>query len=152
MTACGARRARRSSRTRAASKGEGVVDAQVSFAAGKGRIDYDPRATDLDELMQRVTKLGYTPTLSGDEEDSATSAAEERMLIQVLVAFAFGMQEMVLYIVRLYPAYSAGDYSSTQVRMVQVLAAASCGAGALLRRIQRSCAARSTSCAHARRA
>jgi P-type Cu2+ transporter len=105
-------------------KGEGVADAQVSFAAGKGRIDYDPRATDLDELMQRVTKLGYTPILSGDEEDSTTSAAEERMLIQVLVAFAFGMQEMVLYIVRLYPAYSAGDYSSMQVRMVQALAAA----------------------------
>lgn len=105
-------------------KGDGVVDAQVSFTAGKGRIDYDPRGTDLEELMHRVSKLGYTPTLAGDDEAEKNSAAEERLLIQVLVAFAFGMQEMVLYIVRLYPAYSAGDVSSPQVRIVQALAAA----------------------------
>jgi heavy metal translocating P-type ATPase len=104
-------------------KGDGVLDAQVSFTAGKGRIDYDPRVTDLEELMHRVSKLGYTPTLAGNEETQKSSAAEERLLIQVLVAFAFGMQEMVLYIVRLYPAYAAGDFSSPEVRIVQALAA-----------------------------
>ena len=104
-------------------KGEGVIDAQVSFAAGKGRIDYDPRATDLDELMRRVGKLGYNARLQGDAESEKSSAAEERLLIQVLVAFAFGMQEMVLYIVRLYSAYGAGDFTSSQVRLLQLLAA-----------------------------
>ena len=103
-------------------QGEGVMDAQVSFAAGKGRIDYDPRVTDLEELMHRVEKLGYNATLDGDEESQKSSAMEERLLIQLLVAFAFGMQEMVLYIVRLYSAYGAGDFSSPQVRFVQLLA------------------------------
>ena len=103
-------------------KGEGVMDAQVSFAAGKGRIDYDPRVTDLEELMHRVGKLGYNATLEGNEESETAGRAEERLLIQVLVAFAFGMQEMVLYIVRLYSAYAAGDFSSPQVRILQVLA------------------------------
>ncbi len=104
-------------------QGEGVSDAQVSFAAGKGRIDYDPRVTDIEELMHRVGKLGYSATLEGNEESQKTSDAEERLLLQMLVAFAFGMQEMVLYIVRLYSAYGAGDFGSSQVRMLQLLAA-----------------------------
>jgi heavy metal translocating P-type ATPase len=104
-------------------KGDGVIDAQVSFAAGKGRIDYDPRVTDLDALMRRVGKLGYNVKLEGDQESDKRSAAEERMLIQVIVAFAFGMQEMLIYIVRLYSAYGAGDFTSYQVRVLQLLGA-----------------------------
>jgi heavy metal translocating P-type ATPase len=103
-------------------QGEGVMDAQVSFAAGKGRIDYDPRVTDLKELTHRIEKLGYIPTMAGGPESQKSGRMEERLLIQVLVAFAFGMQEMVLYIVRLYSAYSAGDFTSSQVRLLQVLA------------------------------
>jgi len=103
-------------------QGEGVVDAQVSFAAGKGRIDYDPRVTDLKELVHRIEKLGYIPRMAGTAESEKAGRAEERLLIQVLVAFAFGMQEMVLYIVRLYAAYSAGDFTSSQVRILQLLA------------------------------
>ena len=103
-------------------QGEGVIDAQVSFAAGKGRIDYDPRVTDLKELVHRIERLGYIPTITGSPESEKAGRAEERLLIQVLVAFAFGMQVMVLYIVRLYSAYAAGDYSSPQVRVVQLLA------------------------------
>ncbi len=103
-------------------QGEGVIDAQVSFAAGKGRIDYDPRATDLKELVHRIERLGYIPSMDGGSEPANAGRAEERLLIQVLVAFAFGMQEMVIYIVRLYAAYASGDFASPQVRAVQVLA------------------------------
>ncbi len=103
-------------------QGKGVVDAQISFAAGKGRIDYDPRLTDLDELIRRIEKLGYLPTLAGTAESEKSSSIEERLLIQVIVAIAFGMQVMLLYIVRLYPAYSAGDTASGQVRVLQLLA------------------------------
>jgi heavy metal translocating P-type ATPase len=103
-------------------QGEGVIDAQISFAAGKGRIDYDPRTADLPALMHRIEKLGYTPRVSGSAETAEASSAEERLLLQVIVAFAFGMQQMVLYIVKLYPDYAAGDFSSPQVRVLQVLA------------------------------
>ena len=103
-------------------QGAGVVDAQVSFAAGKGRIDYDPRVTDLKELIHRTERLGYIPRMEGGPEPEKSGRAEERLLTQVLVAFAFGMQEMVIYIVRLYAAYAAGDFMSSQVRTVQVLA------------------------------
>jgi len=102
-------------------KSEGVVDAQVSFAAGKARIDYDPHATDIKEIVRRVEKLGYTLTQIGTDESAKTGAAEERLLIQVFVAFAFGMQVMLIYIVKLYGAYSASDYVS-QVRWIQYLA------------------------------
>jgi len=105
-------------------RGVGVIDAQVSFAAGKGRIDYDPSATDIPALMREIGKLGYNATLEGGGEAEASSGAEERLLIQVIVAFAFGMQEMVLYIVRLYPAYHVGDFGSPSVRAVQWLALA----------------------------
>ena len=114
-------------------KGRGVFDAQVSFAAGKGRIDFDPQITDIDDLMRRVTKLGYSPKIIGDADSESSSAHEERLLIQVLVAFAFGMQTMVLYVVRLYPAYSVGDAVSSQVRAVQVLVRDPRHAGAVLR-------------------
>ncbi len=103
-------------------QGDGVIGAQVSFAASKGRIDYDPRVTDLKELVHRIERLGYIPTMAGSPESEKSGKAEERLLIQVLVAFAFGMQEMVLYIVALYSAYAAGDFASSQVRMLQVLA------------------------------
>jgi heavy metal translocating P-type ATPase len=103
-------------------QGDGVVDAQVSFAAGKGRIDYDPRTTDIKELIHRIERLGYIPRLEGGAESGKAGGTEERLLIQVLVAFAFGMQEMVLYIVRLYSAYGAGDFTSSQVRVLQVMA------------------------------
>ncbi len=103
-------------------QGEGVIDAQVSFAAAKGRIDYDPRITDLKELVHRIERLGYIPTMAGGPESKKSGRAEERLLIQVLVALAFGMQEMVLYLVRLYSAYSTGDFSSPQVRLLQWLA------------------------------
>jgi heavy metal translocating P-type ATPase len=99
----------------------GVVDAQISFAAGKGRVDYDPGVTDVETLLHAVEKLGYGVRLASDSATEGASRAEESLLIQVLVAFAFGMQEMVLYIVRLYPAYAAGDFSH-QVRVLQVLA------------------------------
>lgn len=103
-------------------QGEGVADAQVSFAAGKGRIDYDPRVTDVKALVHQIERLGYIPRLSDTPESGKSGRMEERLLIQVLVAWAFGMQEMVLYLVRLYSAYSAGDFSSYQVRLLQVLA------------------------------
>jgi len=103
-------------------QGDGVFEAQVSFAAGRGRVDYDPRVTDLTDLVHRVERLGYIPTVEGGPEADAAGRAEERVLTQVIVAFAFGMQEMVLYIVRLYAAYGAGDYSSSPVRVLQLLA------------------------------
>ena len=103
-------------------QGAGVSDAQVSFAAGKGRIDFDPRVTDLKELVHRIERLGYIPRMEGSAETAKAGRAEERVLIQVLVAFAFGMQEMVLYIVRLYAAYAIGDFASSQVRVLQLLA------------------------------
>jgi heavy metal translocating P-type ATPase len=101
---------------------DGVSEAQVSFAAGKGRIDYDPDVVDVGELLRRVEKLGYTARLAGSAESEEATSAEERLLLHVIVAFAFGMQEMVLYIVRLYPAYGAGDFYSSQVRWLQLLA------------------------------
>lgn len=99
----------------------GVLDTQISFGAGRGRVDYDPRMTDLRALTRLIEQLGYVPTMDGGSDADGSGAAEERLLTRVIVALAFGMQVMVLYVVRLYAAYAVADFASSQVRVIQLL-------------------------------
>ncbi len=99
----------------------GVRRAQLNLGMGLGRIDYDPRVVGIDELAHRLEDLGYRATLMSTPGDAAEARADERLLIQLLIALAFGMQVMVIYLVRLYPAYRAADFSQS-VRMMQYLA------------------------------
>ena len=99
----------------------GVKDADVSFAAERGRLRYDPARTDLDAVLKDLDKLGYRARLLTDAGQRQVERQQQRTLLQLLVAAAFGMQVMLFYFVRLYPLYAAGEFNSLEVRRIQYL-------------------------------
>jgi heavy metal translocating P-type ATPase len=99
----------------------GVRSVEVSFALGKGRIEYDPSVVTPDELIHRVERLGYHAALAGEGRSTDDDRFEESLLIQLLVALAFGMQVMVLYLVRLYGLYGTDQAASADARTLGLL-------------------------------
>jgi len=99
----------------------GIKDADVSFAAERGRIRYDPAQTDLQSVWNDLGRLGYQARLLSDPSQRQADKQQERALLQLIVAMAFGMQVMLLYLVQLYPLYAAGQFDSDQVRRLQYL-------------------------------
>ena len=94
----------------------------VSFASERGRVSYDPSVTDPKKLMGTLDRLGYRAMLLSDRRESASERRVEGLLLQLVVAVAFGMQIMMIYLASLYPRYSAGDYSSSLTRNLEYVA------------------------------
>jgi heavy metal translocating P-type ATPase len=99
----------------------GVKSADVSFAAERGRLQYDPARVDPLVLLHKLDVLGYRARLLTDPKAQGGEWQQERMLRQLVVAAAFGMQVMLLYLVQLYPLYAAGQFDSQPVRNMQYL-------------------------------
>ncbi len=100
----------------------GVRNADVSFAAERGRVSYDPARTDARRLLAKLEGLGYDARLFSDQRETVVEKRQEGLLLQLIVAAAFGMQVMMIYLALLYPRYAAGDYTSPEVRQLQYLA------------------------------
>jgi heavy metal translocating P-type ATPase len=100
---------------------EGVKDVDVSFAAERGRLRYDPKTTDLDAVLKDLDRLGYRARLLTDPGQRQVERQQQRTLLQLIVAAAFGMQVMLFYFVRLYPLYAAGTFDTPEVRRIQYL-------------------------------
>jgi heavy metal translocating P-type ATPase len=100
----------------------GVRDADVSFAAERGRIRYDPEQVDPRELLKKLDGLGYRARLLGDPGAERVERQQERTLLQLLAAAAFGMQVMLIYLVQLYPLYAIGEFDNPDVRKLQYVA------------------------------
>jgi heavy metal translocating P-type ATPase len=101
----------------------GVKDVDISFAAERGRIQYDPARVDLGRALKSLDSLGYRARLYDDAATRVEERQEENTLLQLIAAAAFGMQIMLLYFAQLYPLYAAGDFNSPDVRNVQILTA-----------------------------
>ncbi len=99
----------------------GVKDVDVSFAAERGRLRYDPANVDPERVLRKLDGLGYQAHLLTDVAMQQAEAKQERTLLQLIVAVAFGMQVMLLYLVQLYPLYSAAQFDATDVRRLQYL-------------------------------
>ncbi len=99
----------------------GVQAADVSFAAELGRIQFDPQIAKAEEILQKLDGLGYQARLAGDSTEKETTSLQERTLLQLITAAAFGMQVMLLYLVQLYHMYAAGQYDLSIVRELQYL-------------------------------
>jgi heavy metal translocating P-type ATPase len=99
----------------------GVKDVDVSFAAERGRIRYDPGLLDLDATLKSLDGLGYRARLLGDAAEERTTRQQERLLLQLIVAVGFGMQVMLLYLVQLYHLYAAGQFDALDTRKLQYL-------------------------------
>ncbi|MGW8251286.1 MAG: heavy metal translocating P-type ATPase, partial [Anaerolineales bacterium] len=59
--------------------------------------------------------------LLNEFQDKDSEKLQERMLLQLIVSAAFGMQVMLIYLVQLYPRYAAGEYNNPEVRNLQYL-------------------------------
>jgi heavy metal translocating P-type ATPase len=99
----------------------GVKSVDVNFASERGRIEYDPKEVDPAEVLRKLDRMGYHARLLSDPQEQKAHKQQERLLIQLIVAAAFGMQVMLLYLVQLYPRYAAGDFNQPDVRNLQYL-------------------------------
>ncbi|MCB8920176.1 MAG: heavy metal translocating P-type ATPase [Ardenticatenaceae bacterium] len=99
----------------------GIKQVDVSFAAERGRISYDPAQIDPADLLQKLSGLGYRPRLLSNAADKQVEKRQERTWLQTVTAAAFGMQIMVLYLAQLYHLYSAEQYNTPIVRHLQYL-------------------------------
>jgi len=99
----------------------GIHNADVSFAAERGRMQYDPGVVDLAKTLRTLDSLGYHARLLGDPSEMRQGREQDRTLRQLIVSAAFGMQVMLLYLVQLYPLYAAGQFDSPDVRRLQYL-------------------------------
>ncbi len=97
----------------------GIKSVDVSFAAERGRIQYDPAAVDPSEVLRRLDGLGYRARLLSDAAEQRDERQQQRTLLQLITALAFGMQVMLLTLERLYPLYNAGDFDTSEVRRLQ---------------------------------
>ncbi|MCB9453032.1 MAG: cation-translocating P-type ATPase [Anaerolineaceae bacterium] len=94
----------------------GIKSVDVSFAAERGHIQYDPAQVDLADTLQRLDGLGYKTHILSDASDQQEERQQQRVLLQLITAIAFGMQVMLLSIGRLYPLYGDGQYATPEVR------------------------------------
>ncbi len=99
----------------------GVQAADVSFAAERGRIEFDPKLVDPQKLIDKLGPLGYRVQLSSSKAQQRKERLQERISLQLIAAVAFGMQVMMLYLVQLYPLYALGQFQSSEVRRIQYM-------------------------------
>ena len=100
----------------------GVKSVDVSFAAERGRIQYDPSLLDPATVLKSLDRLGYRARLLTEPGEQRAERQQERTLLQLITAAAFGMQVMAVYIARLYALYAAGQFATPEARRLQVLA------------------------------
>ena len=97
----------------------GIRSADVSFAAERGRIQYDPAQVNPSTALETLSRLGYRARLLTDPGGDHVARQQERSLLQLIVAAAFGMQVMLIYLVQLYHLYSAGKFDAPETRTLQ---------------------------------
>ena len=100
---------------RALGKRPGVFSVDVSYAAERGRLQYDPSSADPAEILHVLGRMGYEARLLTGTARRARERLEERMLLHLVVSVVLGMQVMLIYVLRLYPLYSGGQFGSTEV-------------------------------------
>lgn len=104
----------------------GVKEANISFAAERGKVIFDPGIVNIQSTLEKLDKLGYQANVLDSISDRKIERKQENTLLQLIVSLAFGMQVMLIYLVQLYPLYSAGDFISQNVRNLQYLVWALC--------------------------
>jgi heavy metal translocating P-type ATPase len=100
---------------RAVGRRPGVFSVDVSYAAERGRLQYDPGAADPADVLGVLGRMGYDARLLTQPGMRARERLEERMLLHLVVSVVLGMQVMLIYVLRLYPLYSRGQFDTTEV-------------------------------------
>ncbi len=99
----------------------GIKAADVSFAAERGRIEFDPAILNPQNVIKQLKPLGYQVNFTSSKSGKQKERLQERISLQLIAAIAFGMQVMLLYFVQLYPLYARSQFDSMAVRRLQFL-------------------------------
>jgi heavy metal translocating P-type ATPase len=91
---------------------DGVLDAEVSYAASLARVTWDPERTDQISVVGRVDLLGYQARPARLAE--STSRDAEDAFLRFFVGVAVGMWAVWPTLFLLYPAFVRGQYASVQ--------------------------------------
>ena len=81
---------------------EGVEEATLSYATGRARIRWDPKAVGLGEVAGRISTLGYRPRILGEEGEP-----DRDLLIRLGVA-AFAAMNIMMLSAALYTGWLGG--------------------------------------------
>ena len=94
---------------------DGVHYARVNYATHKALIRWDPKATDVKNVLTRIRSIGYTPkpALPGLREEEM-KAQQRDLLVRFGTAAFFSMQ-LMLYSVALYAGYFQGIGEKTRL-------------------------------------
>ena len=104
---------------RALGRRPGVMTVDVSYAAERGRIQYDPGTVDPEAALGVLDRMGYEARLLTQPARRARERLEERLLIHLVVSVVLGMQVMLIYILRLYPLYASGQFDVREVEIFE---------------------------------
>jgi len=92
----------------------GCVDVGVNVAAKRVQLVWDPDASSLGALLERLARLGYTPhPLDAASLDALNSMENRRALKRLLVA-GLGMMQSMMYAVALYAGAFEGMDAPTR--------------------------------------
>ena len=104
---------------RALGRRPGVMSVDVSYAAERGRIQYDPAAVDPGAALGVLDRMGYEARLLTQPARRDRERLEERVLIHLVVSVVLSMQVMLIYILRLYPLYASGQFDVREVEIFE---------------------------------
>ena len=90
--------------THALTQLEGVISADVSYAAGYAKIEYDPARVDIRRMEKAIKSAGYTVV----RDESAFRERERRLLLALFAVSAVCAAPFVLMMLLMYIAPGAG--------------------------------------------
>lgn len=89
-------------------KSEGVIEIRINYATHRARLRWNPQKISLNEILKKITSLGYTPKPAYSTEGEDELRREKRdLLIRFGTASFFSMQLMI-YTSALYAGYFQG--------------------------------------------
>ncbi|GAB4540172.1 MAG: heavy metal translocating P-type ATPase [Thermodesulfovibrionia bacterium] len=89
-------------------KTEGVTEIRVNYATHRARLRWSPQKIDLNEILKKITSLGYTPKPALVTEAEEELKRERRDLLIRFGTAAFFSMQLMIYTSALYAGYFQG--------------------------------------------
>lgn len=84
----------------------GVIEAEPNAVTGRLHLRWDPQATPLSRVLDRLARLGYRPHLATGEAAEAARTAERRDLIKRMAVAGIGTLQAMMFAEALYLDFS----------------------------------------------
>ncbi|HWR00709.1 MAG TPA: heavy metal translocating P-type ATPase [Chlorobaculum sp.] len=94
---------------------DGVVSARINYATRRALIEWHPETVQLDEILQTLSTLGYTPRPGSQSASIEISAAEKRDLLLRFGTAGFFSMQLMLFTTALYAGFFQGMESRYRI-------------------------------------